>query len=45
MRFMNYPRRVLPDGRTLEAIPLLFGGRLTLTVNPEDVGQCYDDAW
>lgn len=39
-------RRVLPDGRTLEMIPLTFGrGRLCLTRNPEHVGLFFDDGW
>lgn len=41
-----FPSRVLPDGRTLEVIPLTFGrGRLCITIRPERVGLCYDDAW
>jgi len=41
-----FPRRTLPDGRTLEAIPLTFGrGRLCLTRNPDDVGLSYDESW
>jgi hypothetical protein len=40
------PRRVLPDGRTLEVIPLTYGrGRLCLTVKPEHVGLSIDDLW
>lgn len=38
--------RVLPDGRTLEVVPLTFGrGRLCITNNPADVGLSYDDSW
>lgn len=39
-------RRILPDGRTLEVIPLTFDrGRICLTIRPEDVGSFYDDSW
>lgn len=38
--------RVLPNGWTLEAFPLTFGrGRLGVTFQARDVGQCYDDLW
>lgn len=40
---MNPFIRVLPDGRTLEVIPLTYGrGRLCITNRPEDVGTFYD---
>lgn len=40
------PTRILPDGRTLEVIPLTYGrGRLCLTIRAEDVGRSYDDMW
>lgn len=40
---MTYPTRTLPDGRTLEVIPLTYGrGRLCVTNRPEDVGFSYD---
>ena len=43
---MMLPTRTLPDGRTLEVIPLTYGrGRLCLTIRPEHVGRFYDDAW
>ena len=42
----EYPRRTLPNGWTLEVIPLTLGrGRLCLTRLPEDVGLSYDDLW
>jgi hypothetical protein len=43
---MDFPRRVLPDGRTLEVVPLTYGrGRLCITIKPEDVGTSFDDLW
>lgn len=39
------PRRVLPDGRILELLPMAFGNvRLTITL-PELDGEAYEDGW
>lgn len=43
---MSVNKRVLWDGRTLEALPLTYGrGRLCVTNRPTDVGLFFDDAW
>jgi len=38
------PTRVLPDGRALDVMPLLYG-RARLLISPNERSNFYDDAW
>jgi hypothetical protein len=37
-------KRILPDGRILELVPMLFNLRITVTL-PEHDGLFWEDAW